>query len=202
MDLHHLKVNIFSGSQHIKQDIFFVTWIATAKKKGSVRLRSKLMIRICLIALFFFLFSCDGGGKEDFPYEHEGLYWSDISDGCMTWDDANTYCSNMNGRLPTISELRSLIQNCPNTETGGDCSVTDDCRSIEDCLNAEAWICGGCTKDISGKYSVFGDIDLLWSSTEEPQRDDIAWGVYFEYGEVVSYYKSTEPQVRCVKEKP
>lgn len=159
------------------------------------------MKKMFIIMFLVFLASCEGGNDDVFSYEYGGIYWSEISNDGMIWDEAVKYCENLGGRLPTISELRTLIQNCPATETGGECGVTDDCRSHDGCLNSEAWICDGCTWDTSGKYSVFGDTGLFFSSTEETFRDDVVWSIYFEFGGVMSCYKSAGPLVRCVKDK-
>ncbi|MBO4441296.1 DUF1566 domain-containing protein [bacterium] len=51
-----------------------------------------------------------------------GLIWSARSSGYMVWNDAKNYCNSLlegyynDWRLPTISELRTLIQNCSNTQ--------------------------------------------------------------------------------------
>ncbi|HOG43684.1 MAG TPA: DUF1566 domain-containing protein [bacterium] len=153
------------------------------------------MIRIYLIVLFVCLFSCDGSGKGNFPYEHNGLYWSDKSPDKMTWDEAVEYCPNLDGRLPTISELRTLIQNCPGTETGGECEVTDSCLAF-DCSYGP---CGVCEYDQSGKYSVFGDAIWLWSSSERSDNPFHAWYANFENGSVSGYGKISKGSVRCVK---
>jgi len=119
--------------------------------------------------------------NNKFCLSHGGLTWSGASYHSM-WSEAVTYCENLGGRLPTISELRTLIQNCPETETGGECGVTDECLSPNDCRNDP---CGGCEYDEnnSGKYSVFGDSAWLWSSSES--SDVIyGWNVGFKWGYV------------------
>ena len=135
-----------------------------------------------------------GNTGNNFPHEHDGLKWSDASNSSRTWDKAVTYCKNMGGRLPTISELRTLIQNCPATQTGGSCGVTDSCLS-SDCWND----CGGCEYDESGKYSVFGDADWFWSSSEWSGNADAAWHVNFRLGDVDGDYKDINVNVRCVR---
>ncbi|GEM_PF-2958114 len=115
----------------------------------------------------------------------KGIKWSKKAPEEMSWSDAKAYCKNLvedgssDWRLPTISELRTLIQNCPATETGGECGVTDDCLSWDNCRNDA---CGGCEYDTSGKYSVLGNTDGFWSS-------DYAWSVYFNDGSV---YEATD----------
>ena len=72
-------------------------------------------------------------------------------------------------KVPSIDELRTLIQNCPATETGGECGVTDTCLSFRLCsLNA----CTGCEFDNygKGKYSKLGDIEQFWSSSVQPKK--------------------------------
>ena len=137
-------------------------------------------------------------GSDKFCHSHDGLNWSDASSDYMIWDDAVTYCENLGGRLPTISELRTLIQNCPATETGGGCGVTDECLSYDDCYNEPS--CFGCELDASGKCSVFGDTDWFWSSSELSGYADNAWRVclgsgYVSYNDKGDYLYN----VRCVK---
>ena len=124
------------------------------------------------------------------------MNWSDASSDYMTWDEAITYCENLGGRLPTISELRTLIQNCQGTETGGECGVTDSCLSSAVCWNVP---CGGCEYDESGKYSVFGDTYWFWSSSVRSGYADSAWGVHFYSGGVLNYGKNSGINVRCLR---
>ena len=131
----------------------------------------KLLISLMMVLLFVMI-SCGGEDTEDtannFPNEHDGLNWSDASSSSMKWDEAITYCENLGGRLPTISELRTLIQNCPGTGTGGQCGVTNDCLSA-DCRTDP---CYECEYSVSGKYSVFGDTSRFWSSSELSDNAD------------------------------
>jgi len=163
------------------------------------------MKRVLISLMFVLLFvvgSCGGDDKgntgNNFPNEHDGLNWSDASSSSMNWDAAVDYCKNLGGRLPTISELRTLIQNCPATETGGECGVTDSCLSYDDCKNDS---CDGCEYDESGKYSVFGDTHLFWSSSELSDFPFRAWVVYFSLGHVLegNSSKSYNGNVRCVR---
>lgn len=154
-----------------------------------------------MIVLAFVVVSC---GEDDaacpennkFCHSHDGLDWSDASSDFMTWFEAVTYCVNLGGRLPAISELRTLIQNCPRTVTGGVCGVTDDCLSPDDCWSSA---CYGCDRSSSGKYSVFGDPEPLWSSSELSDIKGAAWYVVFLDGGVVSLDRPYEAAVRCVK---
>ncbi|MDX9804649.1 MAG: DUF1566 domain-containing protein [bacterium] len=157
-----------------------------------------------MFVLLFVMGSCGGdtGGKfkpsdctGEFPNYHKGLCWSEASSSSMDWDNAITYCENLGGRLPAISELRTLIQNCPTTETGGECGVTDSCLS-SDCWS---YSCRGCKNDTSGEYSVFRDTDLFWSSSELSDRKYIACYVSFKAGHVGYVSNSIKYGVRCVK---
>jgi hypothetical protein len=135
-------------------------------------------------------------GSDKFCHSHDGLNWSDASSYSMYWDDAVDYCEDLGGRLPTISEIRTLIKNCPATVTGGDCGVTNDCLSSS-CWNKDAcWVCSGA---LGGRYSKLGDTGWYWSSSELSDVTDYAWGVYFASGSVYYSSKGYENNVRCVK---
>jgi uncharacterized protein (TIGR02145 family) len=138
--------------------------------------------------------------EDFFCHSHGGLNWSDASSSIMHWFAATTYCENLGGRLPTISELRTLIQNCPGTETGGACKVTDKCLSEDDCWSMN---CSGCEYDSSGKYSVFGDTGFFWSSSEQSDDASYVWHVSFDGGHVGHSYRNYGPNdydsVRCVR---
>ncbi len=139
---------------------------------------------------------CVDGSWKTISLKREGLEWSCISPDRMTHLDATDYCEDNGWRLPTISELRTLIQNCPDTETGGACGVTDSCLSYSDCRNDA---CGGCSADISGKYSVFGDTGYLWSSSVPSGDTDDAWNVTFYHGHVGRNGRDYNDSVRCVR---
>jgi hypothetical protein len=166
--------------------------------------------------------SCENGcdsstGKcKDMCYEIDNKTWS-YSRSSMTWEAAQEFCDNMvncgysDWHLPTISELRTLIQNCPATETGGECGVTDQCLSYHQCSyihnddNSIISLCIGCSDSdsyYSGKYSKFGDNDWFWSSSFQDDTDSIqVWGVYFAMGTITSFGTNeyTLESVRCVR---
>lgn len=129
--------------------------------------------------------------------------WSKKSPNGMTWNDAKAYCENLveNGRsdwkLPTISELRTLVKNCPGTETGGACKITNDCLLSNDCKN---YVCDGCIKSQDG-YSKLEDKDRFWSSSESSDNTFFAWYVNFINGSVDYYYKNNlnDNYVRCLR---
>ena len=131
-----------------------------------------------------------------------GLAWS--AAGSATWSEAISYCDNLtegghdDWHLPTISELRTLIQNCPTTETGGECGITDSCLSWPECLNNSICRCSG-TDDI-GKYSKLGDyLNPLYSSSIDNNYDDYAWYVDFEFASINRGNKNSQISFRCVR---
>ena len=138
----------------------------------------------------------DAEKYKEFPFKHGELRWSKKATKKMNWYDAKEYCKDLGGRLPTISELRTLIKNCPKTETGGPCGVTDSCLSWGKCRK-EA--CDGCSYDDSGKYSVLRDPYWLWSSTLLSGGNGDAWFLDFYYGSVSDNRRYIKSGVRCVR---
>ena len=136
----------------------------------------------------------------------DGLIWSDITFKEFDWTSAMNYCKNLkedgrnNWRLPNIDELRTLIKNCKNSETDGDCRVSEKkgCLS-RDCLKDD-YSCG-CIFGEDGFYSKLGDDEdvKLWSSSANSDDVSSAWRVDFSSGWVKDYNKSSLNHVRCVR---
>ena len=128
-----------------------------------------------------------------------GLMWQkEIVDNCYglyyTWDLAVGYCDSLelagftDWRLPTISELRSLVRGCEVTMTGGACGVTDECTD-SDCRNDA---CIGCDlKAEDDKYYWPGELEgeeetanFYWSATELADSDPFVWTLGFEIAHI------------------
>jgi hypothetical protein len=110
--------------------------------------------------------TCVGGWFDP----SSGLCWEDPPPStAMDLSEAEAYCDALSlgdygsgsWHLPTIDELRSLIRECPATEPGGACAVTDPwCLDNDFCMND--W-CDGCSSmwgcywpdPVSGPCSVF-----------------------------------------------
>jgi len=148
---------------------------------------------------------------DDWRDPSTGLIWQKDDDCCYTWPEAADYCDARNAgsfddwRLPTISELRSLIRGCDGTQTGGSCGVTDECPSL-DCWSE---VCNGCDylcgPGLEGRYwpaALTGIGYWYWSSTAVTDGEaDGAWLANYsngiinlEYDILTDYY-----DVRCVR---
>ena len=97
--------------------------------------------------------------------------------GWIDGSEAQSHCENLmltgfrDWRLPTISELRSLIRGCPDTQVNGACGVTSSCRTHE-CWNRS---CRGCAHGqgpgSGGAYwpsQLSGLVVFYWSSSILP----------------------------------
>ena len=130
----------------------------------------------------------------------------------MKWRDAAGYCEQLplaggGWRLPSISELRTLVRGCPQTETGGKCKLTDNCRTSA-CGN-EA--CQGCSEKAGrgpgGHYwpAELPNVDQwsYWSSTSYAVKEGVNAGALslgFGTGEVDFGDKESDRDfVRCVR---
>ena len=125
------------------------------------------------------------------------LTWSKKTDTTYNWSDAGTYCDGLSEggytdwRLPTISELRTLIKNCSDTQMpGGSCGVRDDsvvCLS-DSCQGED---CYSCSSDSTGWHSKFGETGWFWSSSTNVYDTIYAWYVNFYSGYVLNGNKPT-----------
>lgn len=135
-----------------------------------------------------------------------GLEWQNPPNGeTLIWDAAQQYCSNLllegsGWRLPSISELRTLVRGCPGTVTGGACGVTDDCLSAA-CADMPCADCSSGGGPAGGCYwpdEMQGLCISYWSLW--PTDDlDYAWYVHFLWGELMDNYVDDPLGVRCVR---
>ena len=143
-----------------------------------------------------------------------GLTWQNGDSCCYKWGEAKSYCQTLNWsyysdwRLPTISELRSLIRGCDATKTGGSCGVTDSCLGWEDCWNSD---CDGCAAGGGpgplGRYwpaelkGEGGFWDWYWSSSwvADGGANGYVWYVVFDRGHILEDWVGNSNYVRCVR---
>ncbi len=125
-----------------------------------------------------------------------GLIWQN-GDACnMNWGEAKSHCENLiwsdvsDWRLPTLSELRSLIRGCGHTVTGGDCGVTDECLAYMSCWNPPCQGCGFLSgPGLGGRYcpaELSGTGWIYWSSSQVEENPSTAWRIHFN-DSLISY---------------
>lgn len=132
-----------------------------------------------------------------------GIEWSGAGTiSSRQWQDAADFCTAMGARLPSITELRKIIINCPGSTYGGACQVSDPDCLVSDCLSEECR-CDGSAES----YSALGDGKnvWLWSSSFLENNPDMAWGVYFGEGSLNAMSRQSRAptkynvQLRCVR---
>ncbi len=134
-----------------------------------------------------------------------GLTWVEDAGATTYWEAAVIDCEALDlggysWRLPTIGELRCLVDGCEATALDGDCEVDDDCDVIG-CLTTH---CEGCELDAGGTEGCYLPPDLVggcdephWSGST--QGDERAWLINFRdasvsHGDITERYL-----VRCVR---
>lgn len=156
------------------------------------------------VAFNYAQYSCAGKDPSS------SLTWSAKALNTMNWETAVSYCDDLtesgysDWRLPNISELRTLIQNCSRNEMpDGSCGVIDTGDPSTSCLSSDCWTsetCGFCEGDSTGGHSKFKETDWFWSSSVQSDNSNYAWGVGFNYGAVDRYGKYDDSYVvRCVR---
>ena len=122
-----------------------------------------------------------------------GLEWADISDDEMSSEDAASYCKNLeedgykDWRLPTMDELRVLVQNHPGTVAGGKCKYR------------YPWGMTGICQGMEGDdFSKLGDKEkLLFTLGFTDHGNEYVESIDFSNGGFSSGYKF---YVRCVRQ--
>ena len=133
------------------------------------------------------------------------LTWPNVHLEPMSWQDANTYCNDLDfgghddWRLPTISELRTLVRGCTTQSSDGACGVTDTCVT-SDCQDT----CYPCVSGHGPTNGCYGPAELpdecgcFWSSTFYASATDLWWDFDFEDGFIDTNDYNVN-LVRCVR---
>jgi hypothetical protein len=124
--------------------------------------------------------ACDAGVVTMLPGtpravsdEHSGLQWMHPA-AMATVPVATAYCEDLrldghdDWRLPTITELRTMIRGCADDEPDGVCGVTPTCIAVDSCY--------GCT---------------ACNMLEGPGPDGCYWDAAFDGDPCSSYWSST-----------
>ncbi len=108
----------------------------------------------------------DDGVVED---PASGRIWHQ-ADVAMGLSDAQAYCDNLvigdldAWRLPTITDLRSSVADCPSTQIGGDCLLEDEVCVTPDC--GSITVCPGCAAAAGVCYQapdIWPDCAIAWN---------------------------------------
>ena len=141
-----------------------------------------------------------------------GLIWENPpKDRHYGWEMAGYYCLSLTlggrgWRLPSISELRTLIRGCGVTQSDGNCLVS------EDCLFADCWSdsCEGCAlmhgPGSNGYYwpaeIIYTEQAWFWSSSAYVGNSSLTWLAGFDTGSVQPLFNGDVFSVRCVRAAP
>lgn len=137
-----------------------------------------------------------------------GLVWQRGATSGLFWEEAVAHCDALSlggrgdWRLPTIDELRSLVDHCPDSELGGRCPVTDPgCLAI-DCSNVRCR--GACAGSLPEEGLCFrvgapweAPCEHYWSRSELSEGIS-AWMLSFRFALIDVGFKESEQWAQCV----
>ena len=163
--------------------------------------------------------SDDDFGDDNWDSEDEwedvgtGLMWQVEPGCCKSRQKASAYCEGLtfsgydDWRLPTISELRTLVTGCVATDSEGTCNVSDECTD-DSCADDSCSGCEGLDGPGNGGHylpkGLTGGNYHTWSSTSVTGKEDIdkfGWSLSTTYAEIS--FSETEIEnyigMRCVR---
>ena len=124
------------------------------------------------------IIECDSTNETPCVDSSSGLMWSSESQYKTNWNSAISYCNNLleggfsDWHLPTISQLKTLIKDCENSQN---CEIDEE--FLSDTCHADN--SSGCSTDSSGKYSKLGDTERLWSYSACLSDSIVVWYINF-----------------------
>lgn len=147
------------------------------------------------------------GCMDGFADLDSGLCWeAEAMTTSRTHAEAISYCETFSAggeddfRLPTVSELRTLIRDCPSSASGGSCPVGP---SALDSTSYET-TCAGCdaTATCYWPAELGGPCTLYWSTSEvsDYPAGEAAWFVSFNRGSIAWEDASSPFYARCVRD--
>lgn len=139
-----------------------------------------------------------------------GLEWQRVSPfEAMNWDQAQSHCASLElagggWHLPAVDELRSLIRDCPDTVTGGECNVGSAQCLLWQCRGDS---CIGCPfgggNGLAGCYwplELSGKCASYWAANDMEDKPELAWHIGFQGAYISPTYKTAMTHVRCVRQ--
>lgn len=164
-------------------------------------------VQECCVAVVAERYQSDPGGDsiEDLT---SSLVWQKNSPKKkMNYDDAMGYCKKLRSaayddwRLPSISELKTLVVGCQSGTNA--CGISDDCLSAKRCYSGSCYC-----KETSGLgekgYYWQGGLwggggDWFWSSSMASGQAGYVWGIDFSRGALITHHTGSSYYVRCVR---
>ena len=143
--------------------------------------------------------NCSASGTFPCIDSETGLIWSSKSTG-ITGENIVSHCDDLSEgnfndwQAPTISQLRTLVVNCPTLEPDGDCGVTDSCLEST-CWNGDNCACS------EASDNKLGDSRLLSSSSNDNGVYYAIWhgGFYGAGCTLIAWPSDGVDEVRCTR---
>lgn len=138
------------------------------------------------------------------PCDHVGiLEWGPVADTRRNLAAAKAFCESQEGgwRVPTICELRSLLDGCPDSDAPGDCAVDET-----GCTDFCGGNCSGCPlgagPGTNGCYVAPTEAipcGFYWSSTPHKSWANSIWVIDLERAFPFSTAPTGNLYIRCVR---
>ena len=150
----------------------------------------------------------NGNGTVTDPSSN--LVWQKTPGPKRSWSDGVAYCAgNVAGlpgsgwRLPTISELRTLVRGCASLVTGSTCGVVDPGCLSGSCRGSNCDACGNvgsCYWDTAALGT--SCTDYTWATSVVPEYGNWYWELHFGDGAMAYGGGGTLRDIRCVRTGP
>jgi len=152
--------------------------------------------------------SCDIPPDATFLDTTTGYLWQTLpNETGLSWTNAMDYCENLSlggyedWRLPSLSELRSIVSGCKDMEPDSSCGAGDECTTL-DCSTG----CNSCEKNSGpsdGCYWVLGlhgyCDNYHWTATPFGGIENYVWQIGFSHAAINGYVNSSKNYARCVR---